>query len=289
MIILDLSSHQNPDAINYPVLFGQLDGVILRCAYGDWKDPAFERHYAEATARGIPVGAYQFVTQFDTVTNQLRVLSECVAGKNLRMGIWGDIEIEYNKPLITREQVINYISGADSVHGQIGIYTGAWSWNPVMQSPIFADHKLWVATYGASPILPIGWTSWWLWQYTSSLYLEGYGDRLDSNYFWGRRADWDAWINGTEAPPEELVKQFEVVIVTPALNVRSGPSTGYPAIDVVFKDSVHDVYDVADNGWLKIGTGRWISGNPLYVQRINDLTIEQKVEILWEAHPELHG
>ncbi len=59
--IIDISYYQSPVAINYDLIASQVSGVILRAAYGKWKDTAFDRHYAEFTARGVPVGAYHYI------------------------------------------------------------------------------------------------------------------------------------------------------------------------------------------------------------------------------------
>jgi GH25 family lysozyme M1 (1,4-beta-N-acetylmuramidase) len=59
--ILDISFYQAPSAINYDTLAANVSGVILRACYGIWKDTAFDRHYQEFTARGVPVGAYHYI------------------------------------------------------------------------------------------------------------------------------------------------------------------------------------------------------------------------------------
>ena len=43
--IIVISYYQPPTAINYDALASQVSGVILRAAYGKWKDTAFETHY----------------------------------------------------------------------------------------------------------------------------------------------------------------------------------------------------------------------------------------------------
>ena len=51
------------------------------------------------------------------------------------------------------------------------IYSAAWWWNPWMGNVAWAnDYPLWVANYttAAAPLLPVGWASWQIWQYTNS-------------------------------------------------------------------------------------------------------------------------
>ena len=59
--IIDISYYQPPTAIDYDKLASSVAGVILRAVYGKWKDTAFDRHYAEFTRRGLPVGAYHYI------------------------------------------------------------------------------------------------------------------------------------------------------------------------------------------------------------------------------------
>lgn len=195
--IIDISYWQDPSKIDYDKLAAQVDGVIIRCAYGVRKDTAFDRHYQELSSRGVPCGAYHFLVQFKSVDEQLAVVRQAVSGKNLKAGIWLDVELESGADALTRSQVIEFMTKAEAEFGELGIYTGRWCWNPIMgttNNP-YSSRKLWVGSYTTSPYMPYGWDDWFIWQYTSSGRLDGYAGNLDMNRITDE--NWQAWIGDT--------------------------------------------------------------------------------------------
>jgi GH25 family lysozyme M1 (1,4-beta-N-acetylmuramidase) len=201
--LIDISYYQDPSRIDYDALSNSIDGVILRAAYGVRYNPdtAFNKHYQEITARGVPVGAYHFLVEYETVDAQLALLKQTLDGKNLPLGIWNDVELEDGAPALTRKQVIEFMTKGEAAFGEMGIYTGAWCWNPIMGSDNpYSSRRLWVGSYSSSPYIPIGWDSWWLWQYTSSGRLPGYASSLDMNKCTDET--WQAWVGFT--PPQTI-------------------------------------------------------------------------------------
>ena len=189
--LIDISYYQDPSRIDYDVLLSQVDGVIIRCGYGVRKDTAFETHYSEIKARGIPVGTYHFMVEYKTVDEQLAIVKRALDGKEFELGFWADVELESGATPLTRATVIEYMSKASDF--VFGIYTGAWCWNPIMgnDNP-YSDTPLWVGSYSSSPYLPIGWDDYWIWQYTSSGKLDGYPGNLDMNRISDEK--WEEWI-----------------------------------------------------------------------------------------------
>ena len=89
---------------------------------------------------------------------------------------------------------------------------------------------------------------------------------------------------------------YQVKVITYALNIRAGIGTGYKVLYAVERGTILDVFEES-NGWLRVGVGAWCSGYSGYVEKINvtppvepptDPTMEEKVNALWEYHPELH-
>src|SRR5262245_2044521 len=73
-----------------------------------------------------------------------------------------------------------------------------------------ASYRLWLAQYSSAPTLPVGFDSYWLWQYSESASVPGIAPPVDVNAYDGTedelRADW----SGTPAPepgpePEAVV------------------------------------------------------------------------------------
>ena len=90
--IIDISYWQQPNLIDYDKLADSISGAILRGAYGIWKDTAFETHYAELHKRGVPLGSYHYIIGSQTGTAQADIFNQVVKGKDLKLGLWDDVE-----------------------------------------------------------------------------------------------------------------------------------------------------------------------------------------------------
>ncbi len=201
--IVDMSSHQPPDLINYQALSAEVEGVILRACYGNRKDVHFDRHYQELHAMGLPMGAYIYVTNYMTAQSQVQTLLDAIRGKELPLGIWVDVELETGAERLTKQKVHEVIQLLEAALGyQVGLYTSAYYWGEIMGGAYYTNRRLWVAAYGyQTPPLPTGWTTWWLWQHTDKGRLPGYPSNLDLNHFNGTLDQFNAWVN-KETQPE---------------------------------------------------------------------------------------
>lgn len=282
--IIDISYWQPPSEINYDLLAGAVSGVILRACYGTGKDTRFEQHYSEFTRRGIPVGAYHYIVGNMGMQNQAQAFQSAVTGKELRLGLWADVEDVRDGTRLTKQNVVDYMRIAESALGELGIYTSRYRWEQIMGtgSHPYGTRKLWVANYGVSaPALPVGWTSWWLWQYASNGSLPGYAGSLDMNNFSGTESEYRQWTGQDEGDP---LYQVEVVCI--ALNIRSGAGVSYPVLYAVPKGTILDVYEEVNN-WIRVGQGKYCSGNSAYVKRVEP-TDKEKLDTLWAWYEEEH-
>jgi len=184
-VIIDISYYQKPELINYDKLALQIDGAILRVGYGtgapgkfEGADPAFERHYDEFHKRGIPVGAYHYITEYQPIEEQARLFIDTVRGKEMELGYWCDVELEDGADQLSGDTVIRWMELVEAELGRVGIYTGQWCWYRIMGSEYarYSDRLLWMSAYTESPDrwIPIGWDDYYLWQYTSTGKLDGY-------------------------------------------------------------------------------------------------------------------
>lgn len=64
---------------------------------------------------------------------------------------------------------------------------------------------------------------------------------------------------------------LRVRVLAGTLNIRSGPAATFADIGDVLAGQDLDVWEVAPNGWYRINLVEqmWISGNPLYTQRLS--------------------
>ena len=191
-MIIDISHHQRPELIDYGKIASQVEGVILRVAYGtgapgkfDGVDPSFSRHYREFHSRGVAVGAYHYITEYQDIDAQARLFIDSVAGKEFTLGYWCDVELESGADRLTAKTVNRWMELVEAKLGRVGIYTGRWCWRDIMgdQYARYNTRPLWMSAYTSSPepYIPHGWTGYDLWQYTSSGRLDGYSGNLDMN------------------------------------------------------------------------------------------------------------
>jgi hypothetical protein len=101
-----------------------------------------------------------------------------------RIGYWCDVELEDGADRLTAKSVIGWMDGVEAKLGECGVYAANWCWRSIMQDEYarYKTRKLWCAAYTQNVIVPPGWDdNWYLWQYTSSGRLPGYGGNLDMN------------------------------------------------------------------------------------------------------------
>jgi GH25 family lysozyme M1 (1,4-beta-N-acetylmuramidase) len=289
--IIDISFYQNPSALDYDLIAANVSGVILRAAYGIWKDTAFDRHYQElAQIRGVPVGAYHYIIGSAGIQGQADAFNLAVGLKDMRLGCWIDVEDRRAGTRIYRQQVLDYAA----LQPDMGIYTSKSAWAEIMGGAYLTDRKLWVAHYTSNPypLLPTGWDSWWLWQFTSTGRLPGYAGNLDTNRFYGDDADFAAWI-GIELPeePEPEPKLFDAKVVTTPpnrLRTRYTPNGNVrPESDWLQSQAIVPVYETHSTGWWRVAPEAWSS--TLWMKRVGNepppITEKYYGALYWQRDP----
>ena len=159
---------------------GALDFVILRAGYGaNTIDPTFEANYAEATARGIPLGAYWYAYwQQATPAQEAAAFLAAVQGKTLQYGVWYDVEYEKSITSLSSTARTDKTLQALAVLAASGRYCGLYAStdmiNNRMEHSRLRAYDIWAAQYGSKCTckLPYG-----LWQYSST----GSADGIDGN------------------------------------------------------------------------------------------------------------
>ena len=299
--IIDISFYQAPSAIDYDLLAENVSGVILRACYGIWKDTAFDRHYAEFTARGVPVGAYHYIIGSQSMQAQADAFNVAVGLKDMRLGCWIDVEDTRPDTRLYRQNVLEYAERQPDM----GIYTSKSKWQSIMGGTYLTDRKLWVAAYGyTKPPMPTGWTSWWLWQHTSSGRLPGYAGNLDCNHFFGNDAVFAVWIGELpepEPPVEVEEKLFDAKVVTTPpnrLKTRYTPNGNVrPESDWLQSQAIVPVYETHSTGWWRVADAAWSSAT--WMQRVDDLPLPPPMsgnyayygavysqrDVRWKDHP----
>jgi hypothetical protein len=235
---------------------------------------------------------------------QADAFNVAVGLKDMQLGCWIDVEDTREGTRLYRDQVLIYAEEQPDM----GIYTSKGAWNSIMGGVYLNDRKLWVAHYTTNPypLLPQGWDSWWLWQFTSSGRLPGYTGNLDTNRFNGDDADFAEWVGDLpipEPPPEPPTedKLFDArVVTTPPnrLKTRYAPNGAErPKADWLQSQAIVPVYETHSTGWWRVAPEAWSSAT--WMQRVDNLPLPPPMsgnyayyggvynqrDIRWAAHP----
>lgn len=270
---LDVSQYQG--AIDWTaVRQAAPDFVFIRALVGTRYDEQLLVNLTGAREAGIPHGIYHVVHEAIPGADQAGELLNVLAAQSaMALPVMLDIErplqagstFEHRSTLFNAQLIAAMLQSAGY---RVGIYTGAWWWNPASAGVDVAWANvldLWVATYGAAqPVLPRGWSEWRFWQYTSSGTFPGITGRVDLNYF---EDDWGDYVS--EKPtiptlylnehPIELVQNGRVIArIAARAHDPEPPSTNdawvlpvgtaqYPAVKWGVRGYTHDLRTTSEN------------------------------------------
>jgi GH25 family lysozyme M1 (1,4-beta-N-acetylmuramidase) len=141
------------------------------------------------------------------------------------------------------------------------IYTSAGFWNEhVLPHPTWAhEYDLLVAHYTSehSPILPIGWDHYVIWQYTDAFYFPGCTCAADGDWFNGSLEQMRSWF-GNYHPQEDSLPAvpFQLKSLFDGLHVRRQPRISAHEVSHLAKGEVVDLIDLAGmDVWIRHAGG----------------------------------
>lgn len=188
---LDVSNWQGD--IDYAqVKAAGIEVVYIKASEGTtYKDPYFERNYANAKANGLKVGFYHFVTatNVQAARNQAQFFASVISGKTPDCKLAMDFE-QFRGGISVNE--INEISKVflETVQQLTGkeilIYSNLNDAQRVFSRELANQYPLWVAYWGSESGLlnsASNWQNWEGWQYTSRGIVAGVNGYVDRNRF----------------------------------------------------------------------------------------------------------
>jgi hypothetical protein len=137
------------------------------------------------------------------------------------------------------------------------VYTAKWFWNKfVLPSAEWAQCDLWVASYGSGDaVLPAGWTTWKIWQYTGKGHAPGIAGDVDLNWFSGSYDDLLKYCQ--VAPPQPVGQRAKA---KSALNIRNGAGVNYQDIGDLPSGAEVTIGKVdGTDVWVQIDANKWIA------------------------------
>jgi lysozyme len=164
--------------------------AVTRISNGiDRRDTTFDANWAGIKAAGLVRGAYQYFQPGQDAAAQAALVVEKVG----RLGA-GDLPVQLDMEVTGGQPAATIISQMATWTERVTagtakqplIYTGKFFWDDNIGKPLAGNYPLWVANYGVTcPNLPAVWTSWTIWQYTSTGSVAGVTGNVDRDRFNG--------------------------------------------------------------------------------------------------------
>ena len=232
---IDISHHQNPDAIDFSAEnMRNIDYGILRGGYGTTRDSLAWPHYKKLKDNGKLVGAYWFIDRrFDGYQSGVE-FGEFVNAFQWDLPAWIDAEDNnnsiYGLLTPTKQQVIDFCRGYLSVATwPVGTYTNRHFWRVTMGSmdphELGITNLLWLADWDGDDTGTVNYvpTPFDAVQISQELARVIGGVNLDFNTFYGTRDEMDmlavefnnAGLTDMTAPP--IVEPEPEPIVCPPI------------------------------------------------------------------------
>ncbi len=142
------------------------------------------------------------------------------------------------------------------------IYTSAGYWNEFIHpKPEWAsDYDLIVAHYTQAhqPLLPIGWTTWRIWQFSDYWNFPGCGEEADADWFNGSLEACKAWF-GNAAPlqvPRTVQGSLKLRALFDDLRIRQSPNVKGRITGKLAKGEIVDVEELGGfDVWVRHARG----------------------------------
>ena len=185
-VVIDIS-HYNTVTSFSDVKTDGVVGVIHKATEStNWSDPTYANRKQQAQAAGLWWGAYHFGTNDDGTAQAQYFLSKVNPGPNDLLAL--DFE-ENPQSQMTIAQAEQFVTEIFNQTGRYpGLYSDALAGNMLGDNvnSILANCWFWRAQYGASsPSVPPTWSTWTMWQYTSSGQVSGLSATCDRDTFNG--------------------------------------------------------------------------------------------------------
>lgn len=161
------------------------DFVILRAGYGreaSQKDKCFEKHYKNAKAAGLKVGAYWYSYAVDAADakKEAEVCMSCIKGKTFEYPIYFDLEeqSQISKGKVFCSGLVEAFCEALASKGwYAGLYVSRSPLQSVIDETIKKKYPIWIAEYGTSAPRYTG--TYGMWQYSSTGSVSGINGNVD--------------------------------------------------------------------------------------------------------------
>jgi lysozyme len=230
--------------INFPAIKASgAQFVICRCVVGNnGVDANYTKNIAGAKAAGLYTGAYNFLFPLPTTPAQplrdptkqaqyhFTTAQDTLAFADLEWpvvadwGTWGCSANQIVDWTLTYLQAYQTLSGMSPI-----IYTYPDFMQTIGNSASFAQYRLWIASYEATPTIPSPWNDWVMWQSSGgNETLPNSAVKVDVDYV----KDLTLWLPAppTVPPPPESSGSIPTVPSAPIPVVPPPPASSPPTV-----------------------------------------------------------
>jgi len=191
-VVLDISHHNTVKSFAEVRMSG-IQGIIHKASQGaTMGDKTYAKRRKDAAAVGLLWGCYHFADSSTVKTQVSNFLRNADPDENTLLCL----DWEPNgKRTMSVDQAKEFLQLVYEKTGQRPVlYSGNLIKEQVKKPDDFLClHRLWIAQYGPKVILPKGWDTYWLWQFTEKFNeAQGVTGLVDANYFGGSdlAAEW---------------------------------------------------------------------------------------------------
>jgi len=170
-VVFDVS-HHNGTSLDFTQAAGAgFLGAIQKATQGtSWTDPTLAGNRTAILAAGLRFGTYHFGDGSDGGAQALFYLTTIGPRAGELMCL--DFEQNPSGPTMTIEEARAFVSTINNQTGKWPVlYAGHFLKDALagQADDVLSNCPLWLAQYGPTAILPPGWRSWSLWQYTDGV------------------------------------------------------------------------------------------------------------------------
>jgi GH25 family lysozyme M1 (1,4-beta-N-acetylmuramidase) len=142
-------------------------GVIHKATTGQsGADPAYAQRRKDATEAGLLWGAYHWGTAAPAAAQVNNFLNVAKPDESTLIAL--DFEADPGNQM-TLDLARSFLQGVESALGRKAVlYSGSTIKEALgpTKDAFFGAHRLWLAQYGAHPVVQASWPAFWLWQYS---------------------------------------------------------------------------------------------------------------------------
>lgn len=166
-VVVDIS-HSNGNVNLAQAAAAGIVGIVHKATQGTtFVNPMYQANRAKARDAGLRWGAYHFGVGADGVEQADHFLQVVQPGPRDLLVL--DFEANGQGPSMTLEEARAFVTHVNQELGRFpGLYSGYYIKELLgtTSDPVLANCWFWLSQYGPTPVVPVNWATWTMWQYT---------------------------------------------------------------------------------------------------------------------------